>query len=209
LNDTLSGEPAHDTNSPTAAARAALEIVPWVIGDSKHLPSKDIEGVQVELGDAVRSCFIRRDDLRRYESGGDVRDLLSPTYAVMFPVIRSKQVVSSITVALNPAGKWAFESVGYPDQAQAVSRLRERDAAISGRCSDDYFLVTIPALHLLLLAAAKGNDLMVSRVFGNEHAESRPVVWERAGDVIAAAAYKARSASEDSGPGNAGPGGSR
>jgi hypothetical protein len=165
-----------DPASAEAVANSAFDL----ICESVEAATPD----DLELGIAYVSRFIDAAELRHSAPDPDVEQLLSDAYAVTFPVKHGDDVVSSVTVAPTPDGAWKIQSVGSANQVKAIGKIRDQDAARSGRDPASYFVLTIPALKMFLVGHRDEEGVLVSQVFDNDRLGLRAGEWEPASDVL-------------------------
>ena len=170
-----------DSDPPDAVAASALELVP-------EMADHPLDPDQLRLGDAFHSCFLREDEVVNSVTALDVRALLSKGRVVTYPVRQGDQIVSSITLTHKPEGGWRIDSIGSANQVRAIVEVRDHHTVATGRRASDYFVVSIPALKVVLVATEGRDGVMVSTVFDNLTLGLHAGVWRPADEVLEAAA---------------------
>jgi len=122
---------------------ADTSAVPSVMG----LPSASEKNQASDnaLGTPKRDYFIRLDALKKFKAGDNVEKMLVDSKQVLYPVLRGKRVVGTITMIRKEKG-WSLVSVGDAD----LSRLRQTAINESmkrfQKAEADHFVVRVPAL---------------------------------------------------------------
>ena len=155
----VSGQERKDTVLAAAresrpAAMAGLDTLRALAREHyATLGFSDAEQAQgASLGEPLVEFFVRLDSLQAYSSGKKPVSLLSGGDKVMYPVQAGTAVRSSIEVERGKGG-WRPVAYGGSTLADAITRLRDQLVATSQRPPSDYFIVRVPALGLIFLAA--------------------------------------------------------
>jgi hypothetical protein len=186
--------PQDRLDSPESVASSLLEFIPELTDGLDQ-----VDPASLELGSAYRSCYIGTDELRHHPHL-DLLSCLSQANVVTYPVKQGDKVVSSVTVAQKPGSGWAVKSVGSANQVRAVTEIRDHDAAETGQDPEDYFVLSIPGLKVVLVGTERRDGLMVSEAFDDGRLGLRAGTWRRADEVLRAAVeYLDRETNSSSG----------
>jgi hypothetical protein len=174
--------PPGRADSPETVAESLLDLIPELTDGLVQIDADNLK-----LGPAYRSYFIGNDELRHLHDL-DLNSRLSQASVMTFPIEQGDRVVSSVTVARTPGGGWAVEGVGSANQVRAVTEIRDHDAAETGHDPQDYFVLSIPGLKVVLVATKRAGGLMVSDAFDDPRLGLRAGAWKRVDEVLGAAA---------------------
>ena len=166
---------AGSSDQATAASQALDSYKDLLEQDSSAVPSvmglpsasaKDANSSDA-LGAPKRDYFIRLDALRRFKPGENVDNLLVDSKQMLFPVMRGKKVVGTITMVRKDKG-WSLVSIGDAD----LSRLRQVAISTSmnrfQKAEADYSIVRVPALGIEFTAFRNSrNELQLASVADN------------------------------------------
>jgi hypothetical protein len=113
------------------------------------------------LGEPLVEFFVRLDSLQAFSKAKKAASLLSGGDKVMYPVLAGEATLSSIEVERGKGG-WRPVAYGGSTLAGAISQQRDQLVATTRRSPGEYFLVRVPALGLVFLAADSAGTLMLS-----------------------------------------------
>lgn len=103
------------------------------------------------IGAPLQEFIVRLDNLQKYQSGGNVIELLTPVNHVTYPVLVGGEVRSSFTMA-DVNGKWRAVSFGSPNLVRLLSKHRKESSKVTGLSDSSYFIVQVPSFNVYFLA---------------------------------------------------------
>jgi len=85
----------------------------------------------VSLGEPLHIFTISLEQVRAYQEGTDIGEVLADTGQLSYPVLMDGEVVSSITVGKQD-DQWKFVSLGNPNLTKGLAEARQSRAARRG-----------------------------------------------------------------------------
>ena len=114
------------------------------------------------LGEPLADFIVPLDKLKAFQPGSDPARLLVSSGQMVYPVMASGNVRSSVTVQ-KVEGRWAPVAYGGATLAALVDKVRPR-AEGRGQAGGDRVIVRIPALNLYFLGHQDAGKLMLTPV---------------------------------------------
>ena len=153
-----------------AAADAAIEAFKRDIVTPQNARRMGFASVQeaqlAKLGDPSSEFFVRIDELRAYQSGGNANDLLKPGAELMYPVLVNNVPRSSISVGFAKQ-RWRATSFGAPNLARGIFTVRGTVANALSRAEKEFRIIRIPALKMVFLGHVESDALFLTPIKDN------------------------------------------
>jgi hypothetical protein len=105
----------------------------------------------VSLGEPLHIFTISLEQVRAYQEGTDIGEVLVDTGQLSYPVLMDGEVVSSITVGKQD-DQWKFVSLGNPNLTKAWPRHARAEQRGVDRKDPTEYSVSIPALYAIFVA---------------------------------------------------------
>lgn len=179
---------ASTTREAYVAAAQSLQTFQAMVTDQNFRQmgfATPAEAKIATLGQPLPVAMVQLDDLRAYRPGNDPAALLRDLHKMIFPVLVSNQVRSSITVERRDS-RWQGTSFGAPTLAGMTESARRASSSASGVAPTSYVLVHVAALNRHYLGHRAGNRLILTTIVDD------PVLKLPAGrDIPAADAFGA------------------
>lgn len=141
------------------------------------------EVLMAKLGQPLQDFMVRLDQLKEYQPASDPDKLLSGGNQVVYPLLVTEQVRSSITIGeIN--GNWKAVSFGSPKFIKLSNTILTKSAEVTGISPSSYFVVRVPALNLVFLGYRIDNKLMLVPLLDAPHFGFKAGVSMEANEVF-------------------------
>jgi hypothetical protein len=125
-------------------------------GNYKQYGLESFDDVQkLQLGDPLPLFYVRADQLKDYKPGSDAGKLMISTNREIYPVVLNGTGKLLMTVA-KTGDSWRAVSFGEQDVAPSFTKIKadkpKKVATGPGTAERNYFVVQVPAMHLMFLA---------------------------------------------------------
>jgi len=161
--DPASAPGGHD--DPYGAAEEGLRLLPRLATDDLAPELRGGSPAELRLSPPFRVRYVFRDPLAEREPGDDPLGLLEEVNELLYPVLRGGEVAAAVRV-VEDEGAWVLKSVGEPNLARDLERVRADDSAASNTPPSDYLMVDVPSLYQVFVGRvdrARGLVLLALR----------------------------------------------
>jgi hypothetical protein len=155
--------------APSAANEAAekglgdfRQLVSTSPGGKFGLQSTEVE--KTELQKPWPVYLVKAEQLAKYASTQDPKELLTDIHSFVYPISVSGAVKSSMQVDQSD-GEWRMVAVGRPTFIKDV--VSSIDRAGPGTAGEEVKLVQIPALNMYFIGRIKGKNLTLAPIGDN------------------------------------------
>jgi hypothetical protein len=111
----------------------------------------------------MQILFVRQDELRSYQRGGNPSALLHDAQRVIYPVSVGGAVRSSATLE-NRGGTWVPSALGRPNLARLVDWTRRQVKATRAAAPANMMLVEAPSVGARFVGHAEGAALFLTPI---------------------------------------------
>lgn len=144
----MTSDPAGAAPARFGEARAAAESALRLVRPLSERGGARAGASALELGEALRVVYVRRDALAEYEPGTDPRPVLFEAEERFYPVFGGGEVAAAIRVVRRDGG-WVMKSVGEANLARDLIRVHAAEAVADPR--PEYFIVHVPSLYRIFI----------------------------------------------------------